>query len=539
MNDAAPEKPVSAGEDGPGRPAWWLRHDHSTVAAVALFLVAFATQWRGYVRKHEAIYLLGSRRVFDPDFLAGDLSWSTLPPTTFLFDHLIAPLWSFLGDFDIALLGRLLTWALLAWSLALLARELRLPAWTMPAGFAVFVLAQQSIIACGSVLEGFQPKSFAYPLIFFALVFAIRGQLVRSGLAAGLATVFHIVIGGWGCLAVFLTLLVNRHRFSNRDLALYLLATAPLILPLVISVGLFHTGGLSGEEGALMNEIYVTFAQPHCCDPTFFLSSTRLIRVLLVFPAATLLLFWWPAGEGASRMTAQFLLMLILFFALGVLASAFELNALLKVYPFQWANGAPALFLFVLLLAHPAAGLPRSGLAKAVWAVALVAACWLLVDRGAADRLLEVPGRLIRSLVQGESGHYGGSVSSSRQKVYGWIRDNTDARSVFVTPYLPEFWSYAEREQVAAFRHPPHDRRILEWKRRLEELNGSQPFSDRGFEITDELDDHQPRLTIDQLRRMRDSYGATHYLVRRSRNDLASRLLFSAGRYRVYSLAGL
>lgn len=526
------------GEDRPSRSARWLHYDSYSVAAVLLFLVAAATQWRGYVRKHEAIYMLGSRRVFDPEFLSGDLSWSTLPPTTFLFDHLLAPFWAFLSDFDIAVLGRLVTWVLLAWSLALLARTLRIPAWSMVVGFALFVLSQQSIIACGSFLEGFQPKSFAYPLIFFALTFAIRGQVVRAGLAAGLATVFHIIIGGWGCLALFLSMLVNRGRFTYRQLAVYLLATAPLIAPLVLSVGLFHVGGLSAEEGALMDKTYVTFAQPHCCDPAFFMSATRWTRVLLVFPIAVVLLFLW-SRERASRIVACFVLMLILFFSLGLLAGAVDLNALLKVYPFQWANGAPVFFLFVLVLAWAAVGLPKSAFGKVAWALGLVVAGWLVLDRGAPSRLAKVPIKLVKSFEEGERGRYGGSVSSSRRRVYAWIRENTLAGSVFVTPYLPEFWTYAERQQMAGFRHPPHDRRILEWKRRLEELNGSVPFSRRGFGITDELDDHQPRLSIAELRRMRESYGATHYLTRRDRADLAGHLLFSAGRYNLYGMAGI
>ena len=528
---------TSSGDDDGGQLARWLRGSAYAPVLPLLFLLAAATQWRGYVRKHEAIYLLGPRRVFDPDFLAGDLSWATLPPTSFLFDHLLAPLLAIASDFGIVGLGRLVTWALLAWSLARLARTLRLPPWSVVAGFALFLLSRQSILACGSFLEGFQPKSFAYPLIFFALDFALRGLVVRAGLAAGLATAFHIIIGGWGCLALFLAMLADRSRFSFRRLGLFLLATAPFVVPLVLAAGLFHVGGVSPEERALMDEIYVTFAQPHCCDPTFFMSSSRWPRVLLVLPLAVALLFLWRR-EGAA-LVARFALALALFFCLGLLASAVELHALLKLYPFQWAAGASALFLFVLVLAYAWGGPPAPAWGKAVWTLGIVAALWLAWDREAPRRLVELPGGLLRSFEGGERGRYGRSVSDSRREVYAWIRERTDEGSVFLTPYLPEFWTYAEREQVAAFRHPPHDRRIIEWKRRLEELNDSRPFSGRGFPITDELDDHQHLLDVAELRRMREEYGATHYLTRRSRDDLAAHLLFSAGRYRVYGLEAL
>ena len=105
-----------------------LYRDSYTIVGYLLFLITIIDAWRGYVRKHEAIYLLGSRRIVDPEFLAGDLSWATVPPTSFLFDHMVAPLWAFFSDFDIVTIGRVVSWFLLAWSLSMLARTLRLPA---------------------------------------------------------------------------------------------------------------------------------------------------------------------------------------------------------------------------------------------------------------------------------------------------------------------------------------------------------------------------------------------------------------------------
>ena len=108
-----------------------------------------------------------------------------------------------------------------------------------------------------------------------------------------------------------------------------------------------------------------------------------------------------------------------------------------------------------------------------------------------------------------------------------------------MTPYLPEFWTYAEREQVASMRHPPHDVRLIEWKERLDLLNGSRPFEERGFDVDDELDKSVGRLSLEALVEMRDRYGATHYVTKRLRKDLEHRWLFAAGRYDVYSLSGL
>ena len=51
----------------------WRRVDSYTIVAGLLFLATIVAEWRDYVRKHEAIYLLGSRRIFDTRFIADDL----------------------------------------------------------------------------------------------------------------------------------------------------------------------------------------------------------------------------------------------------------------------------------------------------------------------------------------------------------------------------------------------------------------------------------------------------------------------------------
>jgi hypothetical protein len=515
-----------------------IRPSPHAIAGGLLFVLMAVDGWRGYVRKHEAVYLLGSRRVADPEFLANDFTWSTLPPTTFLFDHLLAPLWGVFGDFGIVGLGRVLSWLLLAWALALLGRGLKLPPWSLVGGVALWLLWDQTIAACGRPLEGFQPKALAYPLAFFSLAFAIRGQLLRAGLVAGLASVFHIIIGGWACLALFASLLASPRRFPPRQVAAYLLGAAAFAGPLVLAVALFHVAGVSAEQRALMDEIYVGFSQPHCLDPSFFGSRSIWLQVAAVFPTSALLVLLWPE-QPAARLAGGFLLVLIGVFLLGLAASALDLDGFLKLYPFQWGNSIPVLFLFVLCLAFAGRRRPRRPPAIVVWMLAVVVAVALVQDKQVfTEQLPRVPRRFVKQLRAQEHSPYGSSLSPSRRMLYGWIRGNTPPDSVFITPYLSEFWSYTGRSQVAALRHPPHDAKLIEWKRRLEELNGG-PFERRGFEAAGELNAHQGRLGLRELIRMRDEYGATHYLTRTRRPDLARQLRVTAGRYHVHELASL
>ncbi len=141
-------------------PARGARRDAYTIAGCAIFLLLVLKWWKAHVISHEMLYLLGSRRVADPSFLAVDFTWSKLSPTSFLYDHLLAPLWFFLGEFAIVNVGRFVSWALAAWSITVLVRALRLPPWGVVAGFAAWLLFGQTLADCGAPFEGFQVKSF-------------------------------------------------------------------------------------------------------------------------------------------------------------------------------------------------------------------------------------------------------------------------------------------------------------------------------------------------------------------------------------------
>ena len=170
----------------------------------------------------------------------------------------------------------------------------------------------------------------------------------------------------------------------------------------------------------------------------------------------------------------------------------------------------------------------------------IVLCLWLAIDKQVfTEEIFDVPEKFVRSLNVDEPIRYGRKVSQNRRAMYAWIRDETPTDSVFITPYLPEFWIYAEREQVAGFRHPPHDRRLIEWQQRLEALNGFQPFIRRGFNIKKELSDNEGSLTVAQILRIRDRYGATHYLAKQRRPELDAYLLYAIGRYYLYRIVEL
>ncbi len=490
-------------------------------------------EWRWWVESHEAIYLLGPHRLADPSFLARDLTWSVLSPTTFVYDHLLAPLWGPLGDFGIVAAGRIACWAFTAWSLAALTGALALPAWSVGVGYAFWMLAGQRLFFCGSPLEGFQPKAFAYPFLFFGLADAVRGRHVRAGLHSGLATVLHVVVGGWGFLGLLGALLLSRVPF--RRIAGFVAAAAPFVLGMAVVLRGLQRG--TPAELAAMDRLYVTMAAPHCCDPAAFLAVPDLLFAAGVFVTAPALILRWKRAEG-GRIAGHFLIALELFFVLGLAARPLEAFGVLKLYPFQLANALPAMLLAMLLPAWlPLLGASR-GSARFTWALGLALALVAGAGKDVAGEVAAIPRRLARRVpAPNHSFHYGNRAVPL--PLYEWIRRETPHDAVFVTPYLSEFWVCAERAQVASLRHPPFDRRLLEWNRRLRALNRDEPFTGQGLEITPDLSANEGRLSAAELTALRDSCGATHYIADTSREDLAELELHAYGGYHVYDLARL
>jgi len=509
------------------------RHPVAAVA-VPLFLLIALHQWRGYIQVHEAMYFIGPHRLADPEFLARDLTWSRLPPTTFLYNHMIAPFWNVLGDLGIAAVGRLTFWSLTAWSLALVARLVRFPAWALLVGCALWLLAGQSLSWCGQPLEGFQPKALAYPLFMLALSFAIERRVVLAGAFAGASAAFHIIVGGWGCLAVFSAMLWN--RTSPRGLAAFVAAAAPFALPILV-VTILHNRGAAPGEQALMDYVYVKFAGPHCLDLSFFITFDGWLQTALVLTATPILLYL-RGTDRASRMLAHFNATLVAVYAAGVVAHFLKLYGFLKLFPFQLANAIPLLFLYVLVLLalrEP----PRRRLPLTASLAGVVACLWMLVYKDfVGDPTLDLPGKLVWREQHPDKALYYGNLSIPTA-LYKWIRENTPRDAVFATPHLEEFWVYAERAQVASIRHPPFDRAILEWYERLRALNADKPFRHAGMDVRLELNDNEAALTVEQLKRLRDRYGATHYLTLKRRDDLGAHELLTAPSYHVYALAAL
>ncbi len=111
---------------------------------------------------------------------------------------------------------RLLTWALLAWSWQRLSRAVVPKAWISVLTATLFVFLLQHYNMAGEwVVGGAESKGFSFALIFLALEALVEGCWNRMWLLLGLASAFHILVGGWAAVAAGAVWMLRNWTFSK------------------------------------------------------------------------------------------------------------------------------------------------------------------------------------------------------------------------------------------------------------------------------------------------------------------------------------
>lgn len=509
-------------------------------AAWAVVVVAFL---QPDLYSNEAVYLVRGRRLLDPTFLAADWTFGaggSSASFTILFDSVAALLWSALGDAHrVAHAARLVAWALLVPGVALFASHLGARGPWFLGGLALFLAGGQGYAAREWLFAGGEQKCFAYAALLFAIDRAVRGRLASAGALTGLAVAFHVLVGGWGGLALGVALLCNARRFGAAGLLRFGLAAAVVAAPALL-LALRYLGAPVPEAGpGLLAERFVLLRNPHHLDPATFLSFQRGALFFLV-GVATCWAVLRTAPADAARLLLPFLIVLAALYLGGIAARRLELFGVLKFYPFRTGDVLLPLAFWLsvpraLAAAWRARGPQRVARRAPGIAAAVVAALLLYAQSDRCADFLARLGRQGRGIWHGELAH-GGELGSTAR----WIRAHSARDSVFAThPCRFEFWLAAERATVVSFASAPANARFLEWYARMVALNGGRDFTQRGFSVCEEIADHFAALSAERLRSLRARYGASFYLVESERPDLARALVFRDERAFVYALSRL
>lgn len=419
-----------------------------------------------------------AKQYADPTWIPGDWYLNQPPGYRLLFLALfgrLAVTWGFLAT---SLIGRLLCYGLVSSGLVLLGRVLglSLPLLLLAVGLFLYVDPYpQGAIANKWLVGGLEPKSVAYGLLLLAVGLMLEGRYRLMALMLGLATLFHVLVGGWAFLAVVGWLVPRRKnhfadiRYLGSILLIYLAASAFAVWPVLEQ--LFTPTPTGSVQPSYM---YVFLRLPHHLNPLSW-SSVRWIEplVYLLVLALSVGLLWrqrqsekfsfaYPACMGL----AEFTLIALVPFILGLVVAPFDSQgSLLQYYPFRLGDIMLPLntcLLFACALEQTLIGTRRG----------LLLVCILLLSWMCSTQAVRFQEQLL-ALHQFPSTQQ--EVDPEWKALCAWVRSHTPKNAVVVSPpsEFDNFTWLAERPTIAKFKLLPQTKAgIVAWYERLTDLSG-------------------------------------------------------------------
>ncbi len=427
----------------------------------------------------------------------------------------------------VAWIGRAVTLMLLAAGWVALCRTLiPKPFFRVLAAGAFLALQSRFHMAGEWVVGGLEAKGFAYAFVFLGMAAVIEQRYRAAALWLGLATCFHVLVGGWTVVAVGLATLVSP---EDRRLAL---ASWPawlggLALALVgIVPAIWMSAGADTETASRAHEIYVFERLRHHLVPAE-LPRWFPIRFLIMIAA-------WVAMSALDRSPGMARLRRIVAGGLAISVVGATLAWLLRDDPrraaailrFYWFRIADTLVplglaieLGAVLCRPPKAGVEVfHKLGRAAMLLGVVAH---LASSATEYRLVPRADKSAR-VVNAEDW----------KAACGWAAQNTPGDARFITPRLSQtFKWHAGRSEVGTWKDIPQDAKsIVEWWQRMLDQHALAVESGEVYWRTS-LSEAEPELLL----QLGKKYSAG-YLLTEAEPSVALPQVYRNASYAIYEL---
>ncbi len=490
-------------------------------------------------------YLGKAKHYWDPAWCPGDFFLDTADAHQvfyWTFGWLTLEQWG-LSFTEIAWIGRLATWALLAFAWRRLSWAL-VPRPTMAVASAVVFLAlmQRCHMAGEWVVGGVEAKGFAYALVLFGLGSLVQGAWRTAIVLMGAAAAFHVLVGGWSLVAVaiaWLLLLRSRSAPSLISLLPAVLVGAALAAPSVL-FALELDAHADAETVAAANAIYVFDRLPH----HLVLSGMKaefVIRFALLAAVGVGLAFS-VRRTGGLRVLIAYGAGAVVIALVGVglsLVAEFAEEAMagvLRYYWFRLADVVVPLCVALLLAVRIGQSLNRDAVRGSYLAAGLMLLCavhlgtLLYERRPGTDFAIYAPADAkSKVVVDGKAV----VAADDWREICMFFHDHpgiSPAAKVLTPRNSHSFKWYAERPEVGTWKDIPQDAEsIVEWMTRMRTIHANRDATKPQRQWSRTLAD----LGKEELVRVAREYGAA-YVVAEAEPPLALPRLYSNRSYAVY-----
>lgn len=462
---------------------------------------------------NEYSYLLRLRKVYDPNFLAGDITFSTPTNEYWLFDHIFGLLTFFFSIQTIGWIGRIACWSILLFALMKLGKRWQIPVWMISVSIFLWLYAGQSIIGDEWMFGGFEAKCAAYICLIFALNRFCDAKDISAAILLGLAFAFHPVIGLWGIAAAVPAFLFCRRKI-RQTLKVSIIAG---IFSLIGVIPLLQMRAESVEPTTQNLKYFQLVKFPFHFDP--FAWSRSEILLLCFLMAFCILIHTQIKTAEPPEFLLAFLAILGVFFASGIVLRIFNQYELLKYTPTRLFVVFIPLFFFYYLSKAYHENLLQKPLQIAVLSPIILLSLW--------DK---IP---LRGVEQAKSTfNIWRQPPDDTADAFVWLKNNSPKNTMIIAPpWRSDFWYLSERAEVVN-NGKPVIADIGEWQTRLDSLVGkAEP--ENGIREKKELEEFYSKINKETIDSLADKYQAEYFV---SETDYPYPIVYSKGNVKVYRL---
>lgn len=476
-----------------------------------------------------------ARQYAQPTWNPHDWYLNQPPGYRLLFQSIFGPLVARWGFLTTSIVGRLVCYLLVASGLVLIGRRLGLN--------LVFLLLAVSLYTHGDLEEGInftsystqrvaagewligalEAKSVAYGFVLLGIGAMLARKYSLMAIMLGLATSFHVLVGGWSTLAAIGWIWIRfgwKIRYWTRVCLIYLAASV-FAIPAVVK----HLLAASSPVGEIEpSYIYVFVRLPHHLNPLSweaFWWNIPLVYLLILGVGVGLLSWKRHQLSGgvyqASLDFAGFTLLSLVPFVLALAIAPFDTQGkLLQYYPFRVGSVMlPLAASFLLVCAITQLLKPRA--TRVAILVSLLCLGWLCSVQATVlqEQLVEIRD------YPGEAQ----DVTPAWQDLCDWIRLNTPQEALVITPPafdLANFAWLSTRPTLVNYKLLPQSKAgLLSWYERLTELSGTEdPLQIESgtpaklSQTKEKLTQGYYQLTTEQVKPLMHKYQAQYWVTK-------------------------
>ncbi len=452
---------------------------------------------------NEAHYLAKAKHFWNPQWCPNDAFLNSVDAHSVFY---ITWGWTTqrLSLTESAWLGRLVAWILLAACWSRLSWSL-LPRWgcaLLSAGLWVAMVSRFHMSG-EWIIGGIEAKVFAYAFVLWGLAEVVYGRWNRAWLLLGVASAFHVLVGGWTVVAVFIGWACQKQteRPTLMGMAPALLLGGFLSLPgLLPSLRLTWQADAATAEAAC--QIYVFDRLRHHLLVNDFpvLFRVRHAALVLLF----LYLVWTLRHDRPYFRLAACVVGAVVIAALGILIQWTGPYSLVRLYWFRATDVMVPLGVAIgVLLWIQQLSIDRKRIASSLLALSIVLVTTHVASIAIADHVHPIPA----ADRQGQIVHR--AQWEQWQEACRWIAEHTPADACVLAPMDHQTFKWnAGRSEVVTWKDIPQDAvGILDWQQRREDVTQLMMLADAGSRA-----DFQRRL-----RELAQKYEFDYWLVRTNR----------------------